>query len=181
MEHPKAFNVLVTGTPGTGKTTMGEMLAQELGLNHIEIGKVVKDHGFHSGHNDAFDTLDVTEDDEDRLLDHLEPIMVRGNNVVDYHSCDFFPKRWFHLVIVLRADTSSIFDRLTSRGYNAHKRDENVEAEIVGVTEEAARDSYDEDVVFVRTNDSIDEMMETVAFIADAMANFRPGEADAAE
>merc|ERR1711991_706268 len=102
-----------------------------------------------------------------------EPIMLRGNNVIDYHSCDFFPKRWFHLVVVLRAGTEAMFDRLTARGYSEHKRDENCEAEIMGVVEEAAMDSYDEGVVVVRANDTIDEMMETVAFVAEAMSSVK--------
>mmetsp|Transcript_46075 Transcript_46075/g.141886 ORF Transcript_46075/g.141886 Transcript_46075/m.141886 type:complete len:180 (-) Transcript_46075:66-605(-) len=169
MTAPQGFNVLVTGTPGTGKTTMGQMLAQELGLNHIEIGKVIKENEFHSGYDEHFDTHEVTEDDEDRLMDFLEPIMIRGNNVVDYHSCDFFPKRWFHLVLVLRAGTEAMYDRLNARGYSEHKRDENCEAEIMGVVEEAALDSYDEGVVVVRQNDTIDEMMATVEFVAAAM------------
>ena len=169
METPKGFNALVTGTPGTGKTTMGQMLAQELGLNHIEIGKVIKENEFHSGYDEHFDTYEVTEDDEDRLMDYLEPIMIRGNNVIDYHSCDFFPKRWFHLVLILRASTEQMFDRLTARGYSEHKRDENCEAEIMNVVEETARDSYDDAIVVARENNTVEEMMATVEFVAAAM------------
>ena len=39
----------------------------------------------------------------------------------------------------------------------------------MGVVEEAALDSYDEGVVVVRQNDTIDEMMATVEFVAAAM------------
>jgi hypothetical protein len=28
--------------------------------------------------------------------------MTAGGNVVDFHSCDFFPERWFDLVVILR-------------------------------------------------------------------------------
>lgn len=35
--------------------------------------------------------------DEDKLLDHMEDQLnsVDGGFVVDFHGCDFFPKRWF--------------------------------------------------------------------------------------
>ena len=38
-----------------------------------------------------------------------------GGNVVDYHGCDFFPERYFQLVVVLRADTSVLWNRLEAR------------------------------------------------------------------
>lgn len=41
--------------------------------------------------------------------------MAEGGNVVDYHSCDFFPERWFDLVLVMRADNTTLYDRLTAR------------------------------------------------------------------
>lgn len=171
MEKPKGFNVLITGTPGVGKTSMGQMLAQELGLTHIEVGKIIKEQNFHSGYDEHFDTYEVTEDDEDRLMDYLEPIMVKGNVALDYHSCDFFPKRWFSMVLVLRASTEAIFDRLTARGYSEHKRDENCEAEIMNVVEEDAREAYDDGVVVVRENNTTDDMMATVEFIASCLPN----------
>lgn len=50
-----------------------------------------------------------------QLLDAMEPIMADGGNVVDYHSCDFFPERFFDLVLVMRVDNTTLFDRLTAR------------------------------------------------------------------
>lgn len=41
--------------------------------------------------------------------------MSQGGAVVDHHSCDFFPERWFDLVVVLQADNSILYDRLASR------------------------------------------------------------------
>ena len=55
-----------------------------------------------------------------------------GGIVVDYHACEFFPERWFDLVIVLRCDNTILFDRLTERNYPEKKIRENVECEIFG-------------------------------------------------
>jgi adenylate kinase len=168
---PKKPNVLVTGTPGTGKTSLSELVAHELGFRHIEVGKVVKEEGFYSAYDPQFDTHVIEEGDEDRLLDFLEARMVEGGNVVDYHSCELFPERWFKLVVVLRASTEVLHDRLTQRGYSDTKRDENMEAEITGVVEEEARDSYAANVVLVRENNTLDDMMETVGRIGELVGN----------
>ena len=46
--------------------------------------------------------------------------LAAGGCIVDYHGCDFFPERWFDLVLVLRADNTVLFDRLVKRCVAAH-------------------------------------------------------------
>jgi adenylate kinase len=41
--------------------------------------------------------------------------MEEGGILVDYHGCDFFPERWFDLVVVLQTDNSILHDRLSNR------------------------------------------------------------------
>lgn len=41
--------------------------------------------------------------------------MCAGGNIVEYHSCEFFPERWFDIVFVLRTDNTALYDRLTAR------------------------------------------------------------------
>jgi broad-specificity NMP kinase len=50
----------------------------------------------------------------------MEPLMwgegaSGGGVVVDFHSVDFFPERWFQLVLVLRCDNTLLYDRLRAR------------------------------------------------------------------
>jgi hypothetical protein len=75
----------------------------------------IREKGFHAGRDEAFDALVLDEASEDKLLDELEPAMAAGGNVVEFHSVDFFPERWFDLVLVLRTDNTTLFDRLTAR------------------------------------------------------------------
>lgn len=105
-------NILITGTPGTGKTTHADLVASKTGLNHINVGDLVKREDLHHGYDAEFDTYTLNED---RLCDFLEPMMTAGGNIVDFHTCDFFPDDWFDLVIVLRATNTNVYDRLQAR------------------------------------------------------------------
>lgn len=85
--------------------------------------------------------------DEDRVVDELENEMRQGGVIVDYHGCDFFPERWFHIVFVLRTDNSILYKRLETRGYNEKKLQDNIQCEIFQVLYEEARASYREEIV----------------------------------
>ena len=50
-----------------------------------------------------------------QVVDELEESMSKGGNIVDYHSCEFFPERWFDVVFVLRTDNSVLYKRLQQR------------------------------------------------------------------
>ncbi|XP_065761846.1 adenylate kinase isoenzyme 6 isoform X1 [Muntiacus reevesi] len=85
--------------------------------------------------------------DEDRVVDELENQMSEGGVIVDYHGCDFFPERWFHIVFVLKTDNSILYKRLENRGYNEKKLKDNVQCEIFQVLHEEALASYKEEIV----------------------------------
>jgi adenylate kinase len=89
-----------------------------------------------------------------------------GGNIVDFHTCDFFPERWFQLVIVLRTDNEVLYRRLEKRGYAEKKIRENVEAEIMQVVLDESRASYDEEIVKEVKSDSVAELEANVANVA---------------
>jgi hypothetical protein len=105
-------NILISGTPGTGKTTLSALVATRLGMRHICVGDLVKEQNLHDGRMEEFDTHILNED---KLCDYLEDIMTQGGVVIDFHTVDFFPERWFDLVVVLRCDNDLLFPRLEAR------------------------------------------------------------------
>lgn len=160
----KLPNVLITGTPGTGKTTTAQMIADVTGFNHIEVSSLVKEKKLHQGYDEKFDSYYI---DEDLVVDELEPLMIKGGQVVDHHGCDFFPERWFDLVIVLQTGNDTLYPRLEKRGYSTDKITENIECEIMHIVEEEARESYRPEIIFTRTSENIDDMQETVDWVSE--------------
>jgi adenylate kinase len=63
-------NIVITGTPGVGKTTHAEQLAQSLGFKHVSINQIVKDEGFHEGKDEELGSWIV---DEDKVLSSHPP------------------------------------------------------------------------------------------------------------
>jgi Holliday junction resolvasome RuvABC ATP-dependent DNA helicase subunit len=55
-------NILITGTPGTGKTTHSELIAAEAGLQHVNIGALVREHELYDGYNEEFEAYFVNDD-----------------------------------------------------------------------------------------------------------------------
>ncbi|KAI9824836.1 MAG: factor activating pos9 [Phylliscum demangeonii] len=156
-------NILVTGTPGVGKTSHCEALTDALpSLRHLAINRIVQERDCHLGRNEDFQSWIV---DEDRLLDAIEDEVKQGGNVIDWHACDLFPESWIDLVVVLRTETSVLFDRLTSRGYGKKKLDENMDSEIMQVLLEEAREAYAEEVVVELSSNTAEDLEANVARI----------------
>ena len=132
-------------------------------MKYINVGDMVKENKCHHGMDTEFDSLIL---DEDKLLDLMEPIIQEASDegvVVDYHGCDLFPERWFDLILVLRAETHVLYDRLTQRGYSDKKRSENMEAEIMRVVLDEAKESYDVNIVHEVPSNSLQDMDSNVS------------------
>jgi adenylate kinase len=97
-----------------------------------------------------------------QVCDALEDDLTTGGCIVDHHGCDFFPERWFDLVVVLQTDNGVLWDRLERRGYPQCKVQENVQCEIMHVIVEEARDSYTIDIVHALPSNNSEEMEANV-------------------
>lgn len=160
-------NVLITGTPGTGKTSLAVIIAERTGMKHINVGELITEHSCHDGRDEELSTNIL---DEDKLLDAMEVIIEEaaqeGQGIVaDFHVCEIFPERWFDVVLCLRTSTDILFDRLTARGYNEKKRSSNMEAEIMQVVLEESRESYAPEIVHECPSNTIEDMESNVTRI----------------
>ncbi|KAL6932996.1 hypothetical protein ACO0R3_002086 [Hanseniaspora guilliermondii] len=154
-------NIIITGTPGCGKSTLSKTLKEmpDLKIKLFNISEYAKE-------NKIFESYDETRDshviDEDELLDRLETPLREGGCIVDWHCNDIFPERLIDLVVVLRCGTSALYDRLKARNYKDSKIQENIDAEIMSVVLEDALDSYDKRIVIELQNDEDKNIQENV-------------------
>lgn len=139
-------NIIITGTPGAGKTTTAQELASRTGLHHLDINDVVKKHNI-GEKNDDPDDPNTKIVDEDRLLDVIENDLEEGGQIIDWHACDLFPVKLIDLVCVIRCDNKVLYDRLKARGYGEKKLQENLDCEIMEVLVQEAREAYDEEMI----------------------------------
>lgn len=60
-------NIIITGTPGVGKTTHCEMLAEQLGLRHLGINEVIKDKECYVERDEEMQSWVLDEESEDKV------------------------------------------------------------------------------------------------------------------
>ncbi|XP_054278120.1 adenylate kinase isoenzyme 6-like [Macrosteles quadrilineatus] len=164
MTSRKLPNILITGTPGVGKSTLCAEIAKRTGFEWLEVGKIAKEHECYEGYDNVYECPVL---DEDKLLDELETRVAPGGKILDYHSCEFFPERWFDAVYVLRTDTKYLFDRLKARGYSGKKFDDNIQCEIFQTILDEARESYKPEIVFELQSNTDDDTGANICTIVD--------------
>ncbi|XP_076067500.1 adenylate kinase isoenzyme 6 isoform X2 [Oratosquilla oratoria] len=147
--------VLSSGTPGVGKTTLAQLIAERTNMEAISVGDLAKANNFFCGFDEE---LQCPILDEDKVLDELEDMIAEGGKIVDYHGSEFFPERFFDIVFVLRTDNTLLYDRLASRGYAGKKLEDNVECEIMNVLRDEALENYAADIVHELPSNTPDDM-----------------------
>ncbi|KAL1975310.1 hypothetical protein VTN31DRAFT_3702 [Thermomyces dupontii] len=168
-------NIIITGTPGVGKTVHSTQIAQDTGLKHLAINQVAKERDCFDGYDEERGSWII---DEDKLLDAIEDEVKQGGYIIDWHACDLFPKSWIDLVVVLRCPSTEIYhDRLSARGYSAAKIEENLDAEIFGLLLEEAREAFDEEIVVELESENTEQIDSNCARIATWVESWRKNRA----
>lgn len=124
--------ILITGTPGTGKTVISNYLKKE-GFPVIEVGKLVKEEELFEYYDEVTESY-VVDDDllNEKLLELIENNTSSFPLILDGHVVELPPDFILHC-IVLRCSIQHLRQRLSERSYGEAKIDENVEAEIMEV------------------------------------------------
>jgi len=125
--------ILVTGTPGVGKTSISRLLASKLDAVYISLAELVKQERLISGVDKARETLIA---DTDKVSKRVKEIIKNSecDVIVDGHyAVDVVPTKAVHMVFVLRRDPSELKSVMENRGFKERKLWENLAAEILDV------------------------------------------------
>ncbi len=155
--------VVLTGTPGTGKTTISRLVGQNLGVKVFSLSDLAVEAGAVIGEDRDRDTLIV---DGVVLRRFLNRFLSRASGLLIFegHYGDLTPKKFVNCCIVLRAKPSVLEKRLSVRGYNERKIFENLQAEILGTCTFNAVDAFGRGKVYEvdTSSDSVDVTVEHV-------------------
>jgi adenylate kinase len=125
------LKIVITGNPGTGKHTSARLVAKELKAEIIDINKLALEK-----EAVAARTAKGIEVDMKKVRKLIAGILKKkGNFVVVGHLAPYVLKSaGIDMVAVLRRSPSRLEETLTERGYIREKINENVSAEILGIS-----------------------------------------------
>lgn len=124
--------IIVTGTPGTGKTTLAKELSLLLHAKHVNVALLVKSEGLSEGYDKERDTAVVSPKRLNKALIRL----IKGSKrqlVIDSHMVHYLPKKYAEVCIVMKCSLKELKKRLEKKRYKAAKVRENIDAEIFDI------------------------------------------------
>ena len=162
--------ILLSGTPGTGKTTVSKILAKKINFKILEINEILD--------NDII----IKKERDTRIVD-IEKLnkkimkIITENTIVVGHFSHLLDIEG--MVIILRTDPKELRKRLKEKGFNKSKIEENLEAEALDVclieAIEKHRDVYEIDT----TNKNPEEVAEEITEILKGKGRkYKPGKID---
>ncbi len=143
--------IALTGTPGTGKTSICALLEQHYRI--IDLNALIKEEGLHTGKDEQRGSLEA---DMDALQDRVDELVTdkTATVIIEGHLSHLLTGIDGH--IVLRTRPLVLAQRLENRGYPPQKVQENMEAEALDVILVEAVERY-EKVYELETTTTIPE------------------------
>lgn len=117
------MKIALTGTPGTGKSTVAILV--NAGYRVIHVNDLIKE-GYNIGADEERGGALIA--DIDRLSDYVDKL--EGDVILEGHVAHLLP---VDMIIVFRASPKVLKERLKGRGWNDSKIRENIEAEALDV------------------------------------------------
>ncbi len=162
--------IVITGTPGTGKTSVAKRVAEILKAPHIDLSKLVIDEQLYVDYDEERASFII---DEEKVIEKLKELLNKNNLVIiDSHYGEIVPREYVDKVIVLRTDPEILEERLKKKGWWWEKIRENIEAEILSICTINAINVFGEEKVY-EVDTSSKDIEETVREVVEIIKGTR--------
>src|SRR3989344_9034626 len=124
--------VIVTGSPGTGKSKVAKLIAKKLKGEYVDVNRLVKNKKIKS----KYDKKLMTSIIDVKILNKYLIRMIKESKkllVIDSHLSHYLPKKYVKLCVVTKCDLKILKKRLEKRGYGKEKIRDNLDAEIFDI------------------------------------------------
>ena len=125
--------ILVTGTPGVGKTAVSSLLASKLDAVHVNLAELVERENLISGVDKARETLIADTGMVSKRIQEIIRESERDVIIDGHYAVDVVSAKNIHVVFVLRRDPHELKGFMEDRGFKERKLWENLAAEILDV------------------------------------------------
>lgn len=148
------LKILVTGTPGTGKTTFCQALSRELGIPHHELSRIIIEQDL------GVKKEDVVVFDPKKVKREIRKL----TGILDSHCTEIISEP--DIVVLMRCSIEELTRIYKERKYSDEKIRQNLEYEIFNTGE----DEFDVDIVLYREKQTLEEMLDlTQKFVKNRM------------
>lgn len=152
------MKIIITGTPGVGKTSVAKLLASKLSYEYFHVSSFVIENKLYTSYDPVRQTYNIDEDKVVKVLN--EYLEKKGNVVIETIYPSLIDKA--DEIIVLRRNPVILYQELIKRGWSDIKVAENVEAEAIGVILQEALDWFGKVCQIDTTNRTIEEVIERI-------------------
>ncbi|NYB51617.1 MAG: AAA family ATPase [Methanobacteriaceae archaeon] len=173
--------ILVTGTPGTGKTTISTLLSEKLGCLLVDINQLVEEKHLYTGLDPEKGykvvDMDALKKELQKIVDKSDDLIRNSCVIIEGHLSHYFPQA--DLVVVFRTEPLILEKRLQERGWRDVKIRENLEAEALDLCTWEAYQIHGEKVHEVDTTKITHSgAVNTVLDIISGKKSLKPGKID---
>jgi adenylate kinase len=126
--------ICVTGTPGTGKTTLAKKLAKLKTYEYIDVNKVIESSGLKESYDKKKKCSVIDVKKLNKVLIKLIKSFKGKGIVIDSHLSHYLSSKYVDLCVVTKcSNLKKLESRLKKRGYIKSKIRENLDCEIFDV------------------------------------------------
>jgi len=123
--------IIISGSVGTGKTTIAKKIAKEKKLKYMDVNQIIKDNRLYSYYNKKDKSYVV---DIKKLNNYLIKLIKKDKKIVlDSHLTHYLPKKYVDECIITKCNLKELKKRLEKRNYSREKIRVNLDCEIFDV------------------------------------------------